>query len=59
MSPTGQQETQTCQDACSANVHTHFPVKKPLKGRPLSGKKSHEYQSSFLNHAMAIKPDKA
>jgi len=25
----------------------------------LRGKKSHEYQSSFLNHAIAIKPDKA
>ena len=37
-------------------VHSSLPSKKPLKGRPLSGKKSHEYQSSFLNHLFSTKP---
>jgi hypothetical protein len=52
-------ETDTNQRGLVSGVHSSLPSKKPLKGRPLSGKKSHEYQSSFLNQAMLFKPGRA
>jgi hypothetical protein len=36
-----------------------YPIKKAAQGQTPERQKSHEYPSSFLNHAVVIKPAKA